>query len=37
VQATNVFERRDGRWYLVHHHGSPIYPPLADLGPERMH
>ena len=25
VQATNLFERVDGRWYLVHHHGSPIY------------
>ncbi len=25
VQATNLFERVDGRWWLVHHHGSPIY------------
>lgn len=25
VQATNVFERVDGAWWLVHHHGSPIY------------
>ena len=24
VEATNVFERRDGRWWLVHHHGSPL-------------
>jgi ketosteroid isomerase-like protein len=29
VQATNLFERHAGRWLLVHHHGSPIYPPLA--------
>jgi ketosteroid isomerase-like protein len=35
VQATNVFERRDGRWFLVHHHGSPVYSPLDT--PERMH
>jgi ketosteroid isomerase-like protein len=35
VQATNLFERRDGRWYLVHHHGSPIYGPVT--APERMH
>jgi len=35
VQATNLFERRDGRWFLVHHHGSPIYAPLATA--ERMH
>jgi ketosteroid isomerase-like protein len=35
VEATNVFERRDGRWLLVHHHGSPVHSPL-DV-PERMH
>lgn len=35
VQATNLFERRDGRWLLVHHHASPVYPPLA--GGERIH
>lgn len=22
--ATNVFERLGSRWYLVHHHGSPV-------------
>ena len=22
--ATNVFERMGDRWYLVHHHGSPV-------------
>jgi ketosteroid isomerase-like protein len=35
VQATNVFERRGGRWFLVHHHGSPIYSPLDT--PARVH
>jgi ketosteroid isomerase-like protein len=24
VLATNVFERADGRWWLVSHHGSPV-------------
>jgi len=24
VEATNVFERHEGRWYVVHHHGSPL-------------
>lgn len=24
VEATNVFERHEGRWLLVHHHGSPV-------------
>jgi ketosteroid isomerase-like protein len=33
VQATNVFERHEGRWLIVHHHGSPVYPPLAGRGP----
>src|SRR5262249_1942229 len=22
VQATNIFQRHEGRWFLVHHHGS---------------
>jgi ketosteroid isomerase-like protein len=37
VQATNLFQRQDGRWFLVHHHGSPVYAPLADVGSEVMH
>jgi ketosteroid isomerase-like protein len=28
VEATNVFERHDGTWRMVHHHGSPV----ATLG-----
>ncbi|MGH7819736.1 MAG: nuclear transport factor 2 family protein [Candidatus Binatia bacterium] len=27
VEATNLFERHDGRWLLVHHHGSPVVRP----------
>jgi len=30
VEATNVFERHEGCWRLVHHHGSPV----ASLGPD---
>ena len=37
IQATNIFHRRDGRWFLVHHHGSPIYTPSEETGPEQMH
>ncbi|WP_254567143.1 nuclear transport factor 2 family protein [Oscillatoria sp. HE19RPO] len=22
--ATNLFENMGGKWYLIHHHGSPI-------------
>ncbi len=35
VQATNLFERRDQRWFLVHHQGSPIFGPVAAA--EQMH
>ena len=24
VQSTNIFERRNGKWYVVHHHASPL-------------
>jgi ketosteroid isomerase-like protein len=27
VLATNVFERAQGRWWLVSHHGSPVIQP----------
>ena len=37
VQTTNIFERKGGRWLMVHHHGSPIYMPPSTAGPERMH
>jgi len=35
VQATNLFERRDRRWFLVHHQCSPIFGPVAAA--EQMH
>ena len=28
--TTNVFRRRDGRWRLVVHHGSPVLTPTGD-------
>ena len=24
--ATNVFKKSEGRWYMVHHHASPLLP-----------
>ena len=27
VLATNVFERAQGRWWIVSHHGSPVMEP----------
>jgi ketosteroid isomerase-like protein len=35
--ATNVFRRREGRWWLVHHHASPVSLPPSEVAPERMH
>ena len=26
AQATNIFEKRSGEWYLVHHHASMLPP-----------
>ncbi len=30
VAATNVFERADGSWRLLHHHGSPVAQRVDD-------
>jgi uncharacterized protein (TIGR02246 family) len=39
VVATNVFRRRDGRWRLLIHHGSPVLmptsSPLDDVGDDQ--
>jgi uncharacterized protein (TIGR02246 family) len=36
MQATNVFERRNGEWRLVHHHASASAPEDADEGEETV-
>jgi ketosteroid isomerase-like protein len=37
VEATNVFERHEGRWLLVHHHGSPVVSgPISDEPPSHL-
>ena len=37
VEATNVFERHEGRWLLVHHHGSPVVSgPVSDEPPPHL-
>lgn len=30
AQTTNIFERRDSRWYLVLHHASPMPVPRSE-------
>lgn len=31
--ATNVFQKRRGRWRLVHHHASPVVTEESDKRP----
>lgn len=33
VLATNVFERAEGRWWIVSHHGSPVISPPEEEEP----
>jgi ketosteroid isomerase-like protein len=30
VLATNLFERREDRWLMIHHHGSPVFTTFKD-------
>jgi len=36
VEATNVFERHEGHWRIVHHHGSPVVEPGSDEPSPRL-
>jgi ketosteroid isomerase-like protein len=27
ILATNLFEKHDGQWFIIHHHASPIFAP----------
>ncbi|MEW6296365.1 MAG: nuclear transport factor 2 family protein [Thermodesulfobacteriota bacterium] len=29
ILTTNVFEKRDGQWFIVHHHASPVLVPSS--------
>ena len=29
VLTTNLFEKRDSQWFIVHHHASPVFAPPA--------
>jgi ketosteroid isomerase-like protein len=35
--ATNVFQREDGEWRMVHHQAGPTTPPADDEGSELVH
>jgi ketosteroid isomerase-like protein len=30
ILTTNLFEKRDGQWFIVHHHASPIFAPPSS-------
>ncbi len=27
ILSTNIFEKRQDKWYIIHHHGGPAMPP----------
>lgn len=33
ILATNIYERHDGEWRIVHHHASPVLRSAAPSGP----
>lgn len=35
ILTTNLFEKRDGLWFIVHHHASPILAPSSP-GEEQL-
>jgi ketosteroid isomerase-like protein len=35
ILATNLFEKQDGQWFIVHHHASPILAP-ATLAEDQL-
>ena len=30
AQTTNIFEHKDGKWYMVLHHASPMPVPMSE-------
>lgn len=36
AQTTNIFEKRDSRWYLVLHHASPMPVPRSEMSSETL-
>ena len=30
ILTTNLFEKREGQWFIVHHHASPIFAPPSS-------
>jgi len=37
ILATNLFQRHEGHWFIVHHHASTVYPSQAEIDPQQMH
>ncbi|MGH7772067.1 MAG: nuclear transport factor 2 family protein [Candidatus Binatia bacterium] len=37
VLATNIFEKRPGGWFIIHHHGSSVALSPNQLNPSTVH
>lgn len=37
VLTTNIFQRLSEGWFLIHHHGSNVVQPPAQLAPSTVH
>jgi ketosteroid isomerase-like protein len=37
VLATNIYEKTDGAWKMIHHHASHVFSSRAALDPEVIH
>ena len=37
VLTTNIFEKRNGSWFIIHHHGSPVGQSPAQSNPTTFH
>jgi ketosteroid isomerase-like protein len=34
ILATNLFERNEGRWLMIHHHASHVFAPRGSEPPD---
>ena len=37
VLATNIFEKHNAQWLIIHHHGSSVAQPPSQLNPTTFH
>jgi ketosteroid isomerase-like protein len=37
VLTTNIFEKHNGQWLIIHHHGSSVAQPPSQVNPSTFH